>query len=107
MSFSQRYGELSPFDARANQFKVNQVLVIEVFTNKPGCVESGRGEKGAGAGGRHFDLFAFSILEEIRLEVVFTADSFSVSGCRGIAGQGGRRFPPLRQSPLCTNVCPE
>lgn len=71
---------MSPFDARANQFKVNQVLVIEVFTNKnlaASKVEGG--EKGAGAGGRHFDLFAFSILEEIRLEVVFTADSLNVS----------------------------
>ena len=80
MSFSPRYGELSPFDTRANQFKVNQVLVIEVFTDKNLAASNMEGgEKGAGTGGRHFDPFAFSILEEIRLEVVFTADSLNVS----------------------------
>lgn len=71
---------MSPFDARANQFKVNQVLVIEVFTDKNLAASNVEGgEKGAGAGGRHFDPFAFSILEKILLEVVFTADSLNVS----------------------------
>lgn len=95
-------------DARANQYKVNHVLLIEVFTDKNLAASNvERGEKGTGTGGRHFDPFAFSVLEELRLEVVFAADCLNVSDV--VAKQWKEEGESLlcSKAPFVQNVCPE